>query len=208
MSDQQTLRISDIQTGGGTQPRSHVAPAVVDQYAELMRQGRVFPPISVYHDGAAYWLVDGFHRVEAAKKASLTELIAEVTNGTLQDAQWASYSANGTHGQPRSRADIARAIKMALLHPNSKGLSDRALADQLNVSHPTIATYRKELPQVADGQPVERVASNGRKFKVAANGTTNERPRTQAGPLVRVRRIWQESTDSERQVIKQWLLAQ
>ena len=59
------LSIDSIRIDGGTQPRAELRNDVVKDYAELMRAGAAFPPVSVFYDGQDYWLADGFHRIRA-----------------------------------------------------------------------------------------------------------------------------------------------
>ena len=63
-----------------------------------MLDGAVFPPVIVFHDGADYWLADGFHRVEAARKIDRKEIEAEIRDGTARDAILHGIGANATHG--------------------------------------------------------------------------------------------------------------
>jgi len=54
--------LSQIRIDGGTQPRTELNEDVIAEYAELLADGVEFPVITVYFDGANYWLADGFHR--------------------------------------------------------------------------------------------------------------------------------------------------
>lgn len=56
----------------------------IDEYAELMRDGIVFPDIVVVYDGTNYWLVDGFHRVNAAMSADLETINCDVRQGNAR----------------------------------------------------------------------------------------------------------------------------
>jgi uncharacterized protein (DUF1015 family) len=56
---------------GGAQMRVEMHPTTVHDYADDMLAGAVFPPVIIYFDGTDYWLADGYHRVEAARKISL-----------------------------------------------------------------------------------------------------------------------------------------
>ena len=62
------LRIDQIRMDGGTQPRTRLSSATIDEYAQAMMDGMIFPPVEVYHDGIEYWLADGFHRVQACSR--------------------------------------------------------------------------------------------------------------------------------------------
>jgi hypothetical protein len=91
------LNVDLIRTEGDTQPRELLDVVVISEYAELMRAGTVFPPVTVFYDGQRYWLVDGFHRYYAWRSARPGLAIqAEVHQGTLDDARWYSYGVNKT----------------------------------------------------------------------------------------------------------------
>ena len=137
------LALSEIRTDGGTQPRGKLDRAVVGEYAELMRDGKRFPPVNVVFDGTDYWLYDGFHRREAAVSAGLDSIECEVKQGTLQTAQWLSYAANQDHGQRRTDGDKKRAIEAALAHPNAERMSARDIAAHVGVSHTWVARVRE-----------------------------------------------------------------
>jgi hypothetical protein len=161
------IALAELQRDGGTQPRSYTDGSKIAEYAELMRAGVEFPPLQVVFDGAQYWLVDGFHRAEAAERAELTDFACEVTQGTLEQAQWMSYGVNATHGLPRTNWDKRRAVAAALNHALSKDLSDRAIAQHVGCDHKTVGSVRREL--VASGevpQSATRIGSDGRVVQV------------------------------------------
>src|SRR5579859_7578286 len=104
------LSLAAITLDESVQPRAAINPLVVERYAEAMRAGTTFPAVTVFQDGETRYLADGFHRVEAARRAGLTEIDADVREGSPHDARLHGASANGTHGLPRSQADVRRAI--------------------------------------------------------------------------------------------------
>jgi ParB-like nuclease domain len=63
----------------------------VREYMEQLRRGDAIQPLSVRFDGTDYFLVDGFHRLEAARRLALTSIEAEVSPGTLAEME-AEYS--------------------------------------------------------------------------------------------------------------------
>ena len=136
------LEISLIRTDGGTQPRVEVNLFTVADYAGSIREGVIFPPITVFFDGVHYWLADGFHRLGATAEAGLTEIQADIRNGTLQDAQWYSFGANSTHGLRRTNDDKRRAILAALAHPKGRTLSDGQIAEHCGVSQQFVSKHR------------------------------------------------------------------
>jgi len=51
---------------------------VVAEYAKAMGAGDTFPPPTVFRDGTAHWLADGFHRYQAAVTLKVLEVEADV----------------------------------------------------------------------------------------------------------------------------------
>lgn len=139
------LRIDQIRTDGGTQPRAALNYEVIEEYIEAIRAGAKFPPIEVFYDGENYWLADGFHRRDAHFGADLEEIDCHVNQGTLQDAQWFSFGANKANGLYRSNGDKQRAIQAALKHPKSAGLSDREIAKHVGVGNKCVSDWRNKL---------------------------------------------------------------
>ena len=136
----------NIRLDGGTQPRAQINQQICDEYGERMKAGEKFPAIDVFFDGENYWLADGFHRLQAYSMAVPGEAIeCNVYQGTLQDAQWHSYSVNKTHGVRRRKEDKERAVKLALQHPEGVKKSDSQIAKHVGVDHKTVAKYRAEM---------------------------------------------------------------
>ena len=81
------LNMSEMATHGDTQQRVAINMDMVEEYAENMRCGAKFPPVTVFHDGVQYWLADGFHRYHAHRAAGITEIMAEVHEGVKQRAK-------------------------------------------------------------------------------------------------------------------------
>lgn len=134
------IPLESIRIDGGTLARVDINTAVVDEYAEMID---LLPPIIVYFDGSHHWLADGFHRYHAARKAGMIMIRADVRDGNLDDARWFATSANKAHGLRRTNADKRKAVVAALrLRPNH---SDRAIAEHVGVSSPTVGLMRLEL---------------------------------------------------------------
>jgi hypothetical protein len=105
-----TIKLADIRLDGGTQPRTAMCVETVGDYAEAIGSGIALPPVTVYYDGSAYWLADGFHRCAATSTAGLLEIECDVIQGTLEDAQWHSFSANKNNGLRRSNDDYQQDV--------------------------------------------------------------------------------------------------
>lgn len=152
------LKLLDIQIRHDLQPRIQMDMFTVADYAEAMKEGRIFPPLEVVHDGAQYWLWDGFHRKKAAEQAGLIEIDVNVTEGTLEDAQWLALGANKAHGLKRTNEDKQKAVERALDHPKAKSLSDRQIAEHCGVSNFMVSDYRR---RICDSITDKTVVRNG-----------------------------------------------
>jgi hypothetical protein len=139
------ISLEKIIINAGTQSRAKIDENVVAEYADSMKDGASFPPAVVFHDGAEYFLADGFHRYFAAKKCGSPGLACDVREGTLRDAILFSFSANGTHGLRRTAADKRKAVMAMLEDIEWQDWSDREIARQCCVSHPFVAAIRKEI---------------------------------------------------------------
>lgn len=153
------VKLSDITADDDLQPRALIKSAVVDEYAEAMQRGESFPPVTLFKDGAAYWLADGYHRFKAAQKAGIESLSAEIRSGTKLDALKFALSANAIHGLRRSSVDKRRAVLIALKEFGD--LSNRELGRMVKVDDKTVGKYRERLAEV--NAIKERIA-NGDSF--------------------------------------------
>lgn len=157
-----TLAINNIRRDGGTQMRVSINEDAVDSYAERMEAGDEFPPVVVFHDGAAYWLADGFHRLAARCKAAVNHngdeawsvIESDVRAGTRQDAIRFAIAANRTNGLRRTNADKQVAVRAALAHPDMQGMSNEAVAVEVGVSEYMVRQHRNS--QVRENRTCER----------------------------------------------------
>jgi hypothetical protein len=177
-----------IRTDGGTQPRAGIDPAHVERLRDAMDAGDVLPPLTVYHDGAEYWLADGFHRLaaHAADEHSEGVVPCDVRQGTRRDAVLYSVGANRGHGLPRSREDTRRAIERLIRDEEWGRWSDREIARQVGCHNETVASARKRL-ESSDGirQSATRISGDGRERPAGQpSRSKNDRPpRTPEPPL-------------------------
>lgn len=139
------LELETIRTDGGTQSRAALNSAVVEDYAQIIRDGTDFPPVVVFHDGKKYWLADGFHRLAAYRAAGAVEIEADVRQGDKRDAILFSVGANSAHGLRRTADDKRRAV-MTLLNDKEWGQwSANQIAKQCGVSHTYVNGIRSSL---------------------------------------------------------------
>lgn len=148
------LPLGKIRTEGGTQARASTDPATVEAYAEALRDGAIFPPIVVYHDGEAYWLADGFHRVAAHRHILKPMIVADVRQGTRREAVLYAVGANASHGLRRTRADVQRAIDTLLRDEEWGKWNNSEIARRVGCNDKTVAAARErlssEIPNIAN----------------------------------------------------------
>lgn len=169
---EQLLDMSVVRIDGDTQPRTAINPGIVQEYAEAMQAGAEFPAVTVVHDGATYWLVDGFHRFFAHRRLNRTQIKAEVVAGELKDARWLSVSANKAHGLRRTNEDKAKAVTLAL--KLRWELSNPAIAEHVGVGETMVRRYREILEQQKASKETTspKATSPGRSATAAAREAT------------------------------------
>lgn len=166
-----TLKLSQIRLDGNTQPRVELDEALVSEYKEAYLAGVQMPPLDVMFDGTDYWLWDGFHRRFGADHAGLEKLPCNVTNGTREDAQWASYGANKSHGLRRLNCDKQKAVKAALRHPKGPKCSNVELAEHCGVGESMVRKYRDEMESTSQITKSDtRTGRDGRTINTANIG--------------------------------------
>jgi uncharacterized ParB-like nuclease family protein len=175
----QTIAIEKIKTDGGTQARAALNEDVVAEYAEAIIAGANMPPVTVFHDGKAYWLADGFHRFHAHRKARAIEIAADVIAGTKRDAILYSVGANSDHGLRRSNADKRAAVQTLLADKEWKTWSDRQIAEACGVSVPFVGAIRR--PEVAAKQKENRASNTI--TKPSSTGVIGLHPTASDAPL-------------------------
>jgi len=155
------MQLCKIDTTHNTQARAAIDADTVTDYAEAMQAGAEFPPVVLFNDGSAYFLADGFHRVLAATRAGLPDVLADVRKGTKQDALWFAVGANRTNGKRLTRADVRHAIQIVLADLPDR--SNNAIAKQIGCSDHTVADVRAELESTSQiARLTKRTGADGK----------------------------------------------
>lgn len=119
--------VADVVRDGTLQVRSKIIPAVASKYAHEMKAGALFPPLELGKVEGKLFLLDGWHRYEAAVLINGNETVeAVVRTMTLHEAIWAAASANLTQGQgltSKEKRNVLNAYIKARKH--KLGGSDR-----------------------------------------------------------------------------------
>ena len=124
------------------QPGLYLREAGTSQaHARLLADAAEFsalPPIVVQRRD--YRVIDGMHRLEAAKLRGEKSIGVRLVDCTDEDALLLAIKSNTLHGLPLSRADrISGAKRILAAHPD---WSDRAVASAAGISARTIAVLR------------------------------------------------------------------
>lgn len=138
------LELELIRTDLDTQMRVQTSQEVASEYAELMRDGVEFDPITVIYDGR-YILADGFTRVAAARMNGYGCILADVTPGTYRDAWLLALQANAKHAQPRTNADRRKAVSVALRDYDLSRKTNVEIARICGVTEGLVRKIKKEI---------------------------------------------------------------
>ena len=165
--DTEQLAVGDIHTDPDVQVRARMDEEAVEEYAERMREGDTFPPVTVFNDGVHRWLADGFHRLAAARHAGLETISAKVKAGGRRDAIKYALGANLCHGLRRTNADKRRAVEIAL--KEFVDSSDRQIAELCGVGNQLVGDVRRQVCE-SHNSPA-RTGRDGKKYpaKTAAS---------------------------------------
>jgi uncharacterized ParB-like nuclease family protein len=117
-----------------------------------LEAGGALEPVKVARIGKALYLVDGFHRMEAARRAGRITIGAKVARMSLEEARDFALLANTRHGKnlkPKDKARLfARYVELGKhLGPHGSVKPSRTIAAELDhvYSHETIRTKLKGL---------------------------------------------------------------
>jgi hypothetical protein len=95
-------------------------------------------------DGGKYWLVNGQHRLEAARLCRLPSISCEIRKGDRRAGLLASVGVNATHGLRRTNVDKRRAVAKLLDDSEWSEWSAREIARRCRVSDGLVADMQAE----------------------------------------------------------------
>jgi hypothetical protein len=168
------IPLCEIRLNDDLRLRKTIRPDVIEEYADALRRDGVtkFPALLVCEIGGDHWLVDGFHRYDAAKLVGLEVFPCEVETGaSMDDALWFACGANSQHGLRRSNADKERAVEVALRNPRGLEKSDREIARHVGVTDKTVAKFRRRFESTSEiSKSILRRGADGRVIDVSKIG--------------------------------------
>ena len=138
------LKLGDIKLNKELTPREAVNKSTVGIYENSFDE---LPPIDVFwiegKDG--WWLVDGWHRYEAAKNLGKKQIDASEHQGTLDDAKEFSFDSNLKHGQPLTLNERREAARLKLIRHTER--SDNWIGEDCGIADHTVRRLREELEE-------------------------------------------------------------
>ena len=179
MDNLQTIPLTKLALRPETQSRAAINQDTVQDYSEAMLDGQEFPPITAFFDGLEYYVVDGYHRCYASKRAGIKEMTVKVMSGSLRDAIIYSAGVNFDHGLPRTNEDKRKIVMKFLDDLEWSEWSDTVIAKKCNVSSMTVGRIRKSLNLAKDERKYTR--KDGQEVTVKIN---REQPVIQKPELV------------------------
>ena len=170
------ISINEIEATANTQVRRMLDKGVIEEYADAMQAGAIFPALTVFaeKDSQRYILADGFHRLAAAKVAGLAHFSCEVLSGGVRAALGHALGANDQHGLRRTNADKRNAVELALKDPEWAQWSHANIARLCRVADKTVAKIREDMVLSGDIEPLETTKYNkaGKEISRKSNSST------------------------------------
>ena len=161
------VRVEDIIVDDTFQMRADgIDEDVVARYAQVMKANDpdgwgMFPPIKIILTDDTYdrILVAGFHRLEAIKMNGYDEVQVISLMGSRLDGLIIAAGENSDRSQPRTQADIERAVEMCLNDPELSQWSnstDRPLVSMFTADGSSTCERRRLMSTVQIGQLSDR----------------------------------------------------
>jgi len=168
------MKLTEITVDRSLQGRSKLNQEVIDEYSETIREGGKLPAIKVFRIGSSYYLVDGWHRYFAHKKAGLADIEVDVIDGNMREATLYAIGANDDHGLRRNNEDKRKAVMMLLDDVEWSEWNDSEIAKAARVSRMTVSRIKSSLGIKNDEVKIIR---DGKEIKLnTANiGSKNEK---------------------------------
>lgn len=131
------IKITDLKLDRSLQVRNGLNKAAVQRYID---SDGLLPPIDVFKlpDGIMV-VVDGWHRIAAAKGRGENDIPCTVHKGTLKEAEAFAIVANCKHGLPLTKDERDQGI----LRLHALKWSSRQIATEMSVDHATALNVLK-----------------------------------------------------------------
>jgi len=193
--------VADLVLDGTYQVRQRLTPSIIKRYADAMRVGTEFPPIHIAIIHGVPMVVDGWHRVNAARSIGLVEISAVLIERPEEELAWCAAEANLKHGTPLNRKE-ARVVFRAYVKAGKHRKRGRAIKSSREIaqdlhglrSNVTILKWMKaDFPSVYQRMSGEDATHHG--GGLVASSTPEERH------LQTIRRALEEIAANSRGII-------
>lgn len=131
MSETRMIKIEKFVLSDEFYPRGHCDFRTVNTYAEAMKQGAEFPPVTAVSEGnGKYYLLDGWHRYRAWERLESEQVPAVVLD--LPRSKWfaEALKLNITHGKPLTQTEKINAI----LRLRKDGMEKQSIGDLMQIT--------------------------------------------------------------------------
>ena len=158
------IPLSKLIADPACQPPDRISAETADEYLQAMLAGATFPPVSATFDGDAYWLWDGFHRLQAIQRMGRAVIEVDWQPGGRLDAIEAACGANAAHGLRRTNKEKRWAVDTMFWVLDEKGdnQNDVEIARRCGVSSRFVGMVRTELVPSLNGSMMgERTVTRG-----------------------------------------------
>ena len=126
-----------------------VNAALVTRYADEMAYGEKLPPVVVFEqDNGKFIVVDGRHRIEAAKQLGRKSLLCKIRRGTPDHQAICAIAANNANGRGKSSNEKAVGVKNILERYKELGLPQpptRRIGKLVGISHVAVQKILNKL---------------------------------------------------------------
>ena len=116
----------------------------VEDYAELIKTGVVFPPPVIFHDGKSYFSADGVHRIKAHEYLGHVIVAVDLRDGTERDATLFSIVSNSQHGLQRTSTDKRKVVEIMLNDNEWSQWSQTIIAEKCGVTQQYVSKIAKD----------------------------------------------------------------
>lgn len=169
-NQQRIVELDEIIIDRRFQVRNRTDAQTVKTYTSAMQAGSEFPPVTLAEIDGRLFLIDGFHRFDAATSIGRQGIEAVVVPMTEREALKTSAVANLTHGLRLTKTEKLNAFKQFIkggghLKERGKLKSYREIASELHGigTHGTVRNWMvKHFPRIAhqmgDDKPGNRRA--------------------------------------------------
>jgi ParB-like chromosome segregation protein Spo0J len=132
-------------------PKRNMVPRhdVIYDMARALRDGFKLPPITVFAVGAAFYVIDGHHRLAAYDTASVSKIPARVFTGTLEEAERFALRSNSRDKIPMGKADKLEAA-WRLVRQDKAVDSIASIAKDAGIAQSTVSNMRSVLRKLRE----------------------------------------------------------